>query len=1038
MLRLFLFGSPRLEHDGVALPLRRKKALALIAYLAVTGRVYSRESILALLWSEFSDADARNNMRRELSYLRTILGEEVLATDRQQIAWREEANSWVDVAAFTRQVAAVRAHAHTASLCDACAQILTAAVRLAEAELFDGYHLTDSPAFEEWLFYQRENLRQQLDWALEALVGWHSERGEIQPALACARRWLSLDPLNEPPRRALMQLLAHAGQHVAALRQYEEATRLLKSELSVTPEAATIELYEAIKARTFVPLHSSVVAPQRPAPALAQAAGAPLHAPTQPSSTTFVGRQDEIAILVARLTDPACRLLTLVGPGGIGKTCLANQVVAHAAARFRNGAQFVPLSSTILPDQIPYAVASALGLSLLGQADGWLSLATVLSEREQILVLDNVEQLVDAAPALARLLHAAPRLKLLVTSREALGIPEEWRWTVSGLQLSAEGDATDLAKADAVQLFLAWAQQHGAAVAEDALDAVAQICRLVGGMPLAIELAAAWTATLSCQEIADAIVGNLDLLATRLHTVPERHRSVQIIFDQTWARLATPLQLSLARLSVFPAGCTREAAAAIADAPLLLLSELIEHALLQRSADGRYLLHPLVRQYAVRRLHESPEESHAVTAACGYYYTQWLCDQFAHLQGGGAIAAALAVRAERDNLRSLFPAILTYASGEPLRQVLQVVQSIYFTSGPYQEGVALLEAAEAHLHTSIATPEREVVRAHVLTSLGTFAMRQGRLETARDYLMASSELFAASGALPLAGDATDPEILLGMLAMVAGDYRAAGRYAERVRARNEATGQQRNQAYGWYIRAEAAQAQGLLTAARTAARKALALAHASGANWFTASIRNLLGQLAAALGHYEEADSHYQQSYATREAFYDHEGMAAALLGMGEIATLRGQHERAAQRYGEGLAHYAHTGDRGGAARARLRFSTALAACGDNGADWRELQGALAEAHAIDFKHVVLDALVQAAALLIANERVADAVAPLARAIVHPASRNETTWQAEALLGRCEELLPARVFTAEVARGRETALDALVEELLAVSTPSAH
>jgi predicted ATPase/DNA-binding SARP family transcriptional activator len=1037
MLRLYLFGSPRLERDGTGLPLRRSKALALLAYLAVTGRAQSRESLQALLWSEFPDADARNNLRRELSQLRTTLGEGALATDRQQIAWSQAPNAWVDVAEFGRQVAAVRAHGHPGQLCDACGRRLTEAVQLAEGELLDGFHLADSAAFEDWLFYGREELRQQLGWALEALVGWHGARGELQPALSLARRWLSLDPLHEQPRRALMQLLVQAGQQAAALRQYEEVARLLASELGATPEAATSALYEAIKAGALAPAPAGAGA-QRSLPALAPAGGAPQVKPDQPPLTSFVGRREEIELLVARLAGPACRLLTLVGPGGIGKTRLAGEVAARCAQSFADGVQLVPLSGTTLPDHIPGAVASALGLSLLGSSGGWPDLATALREREQLLVLDNVEQLLDAAPALAALLHAAPRLKLLLTSREALGIPDEWRWAVTGLALPPEGDAPDLEQSDAVQLFLARALQRGTTLGGHELGAVAQICRLVGGMPLAIELAAAWTATLSCGEIAAEIAGGLDLLTARHSAVIERHRSVQAIFDQTWARLPEPLQQTLARLSVFPAGCTREVALAVAGASLPLLSELVERALLQRAADGRYLLHPLLRQYASQRLRESPAEVEAMAAACGRHYIAWLCAPFERFFATGEVEVITLLRAERDNLRSLFPAILAHASDEPLRQVLQLVQNVYFTCGPYQEGVELLEAAEAHLRSGTPAAEREAVRAHVLTTLGFFALRQGRIEAAQGHFTESNALFAQLGAAPRVGSATDPELGLGMLAMVAGDYRAAGRYAERARARGEASGHRHNQAYAWYVRAEAAQAQGLLPAAHSAARKALALAHTGGATWLTAYARNQLGQIAAALGRYDEAEGHYQASYATREAFQDAEGMAAALLGIAEVAARRGELECAVQRYGESVALFVRADDRGGTARARVGLGRALAACGDHDAAWREIQVALAEARALVFQHVVLDALVQAAAVLLANGRVAEAIAPLTQALIHPASRAATTRLAEELLVRCEELAPAASFAAETARGREIGLDPLADELLALSTPSPH
>lgn len=1031
MLRLYLFGTPRLERDGVALPLRRSKGIALLAHLAATGRPHAREALQALLWAEFPDADARNNLRRELSQLRSLLGDGAFVADRQQVAWTRGPAQWVDVAAFATQIALARAHAHPSGLCAACASAVAEAVQLATAELLDGLNLADSPAFEEWLFFQREEIRQQLAWACEGLVYWYAGNGEFQQALSLARRWLSLDPLDEPPRRALMELSAQAGQHAAALRIYEEGVRLLAAELGTTPEPATTALYEAISARELAPAPKRIAAAPPP-PAEPAAAFSDRTRPDLPPLTSFVGRRDELAQLAARLNDPACRLLTLVGSGGIGKTRLANELVARCRPTFAHGATLVPLSSTTQPEHLPGAIAAALELALARSGAGWVELAAALRDREQLLVLDNIEQLVDAAGDLSDLLRAAPGLTLLVTSRVALGLQEEWIWPVAGLTVHAESDTAH--QADAVQLFLARARQRGADLLPSDLEAVIQICQLVGGMPLAIELAAAWTATLSLHAIAAEIADGLSLLATELPAVPERHRSIRRIFEQTWAQLPMPVQHTLARLSVFPASFTREAAVSVVgtDGVLSQLAQLVGHALLHRGADGRYELHPLVRQYAEERLREVPNEAQTALVAGGCYYTQWLCALFARVYAGENEELILAVRAERDNLRRFFPAMLSDTPGEPLRQALQIIQNYYFACGPYQEGVALLAMAEAHVRQH-RSGEGAVVRAHVLTSLGLFAMRQGQIEQARAHLATSSALFLELGVMPREGEATDPEISLGMLALVAGDYRAAGHYAERVRVRNEATGQRRNQAYSWHIRADAAQAQGLLPAAHTAARKALALAHTSGASWLTAYIRNQLGQIAAARGRYEEAAQHLEASYATRETFGDYEGMALALLGMGEIAASRGEHARAAQRFGESLALYAQTGDRGGVARARLRLGTTLAALGDQPSAWAHIQAALEQARALDYQHVVLDAVVQAAGVLTTTDDAERAPALLAQALVHPASKVDITAQAHRLLSRCEELLPADVFAAAVARGQASSLDELVDELQALA-----
>ncbi len=201
--RLFLFGSPRIEHGGQILPMRRSKALALLAYLAVARRPQHRDTLVTLVWPEFDPDSARNNLRRELSLLKTMLGDKVLVADRMQIALDPDADLSLDVSAFQEQVVLVRQHDHQPSdLCPRCADALANAARLYTDDFMAGFSLPDSAAFDEWQFFQREELRQQLAWVLQSLVAHHRDLGAYNAALEYARRWLSLDPLHALPRGA--------------------------------------------------------------------------------------------------------------------------------------------------------------------------------------------------------------------------------------------------------------------------------------------------------------------------------------------------------------------------------------------------------------------------------------------------------------------------------------------------------------------------------------------------------------------------------------------------------------------------------------------------------------------------------------------------------------------------------------------------------------------------------------------------------------------------------------------------------------------
>ncbi|MCA9966379.1 MAG: AAA family ATPase [Anaerolineales bacterium] len=269
--------------------------------------------------------------------------------------------------------------------------------------------------------------------------------------------------------------------------------------------------------------------------------------------TSFIGREKEYGDIQQLLGQVECRLLTLVGPGGIGKTRLALQAGALLHNQFARGSFVAYLQPLRSSEFFVSAVADALGIALTGQEPPLIQLAHYLGDKEALLILDNFEHLLDAAEQLTTLLTAAPRIKYLVTSREALNLREEWLYPVTGLTFPTDGAMAQ--NSDAVQLFHERAQRVYPDFALDKEEeAVIQICRLVEGMPLALELAAAWRKMLNCQEIADEIQGGLDFLTTRLRNVSERHHSIQTVFDQTWQRLQGREQAVFKRLSVFRGG----------------------------------------------------------------------------------------------------------------------------------------------------------------------------------------------------------------------------------------------------------------------------------------------------------------------------------------------------------------------------------------------------------------------------------------------------------------------------------------------------
>ena len=366
----------------------------------------------------------------------------------------------------------------------------------------------------------------------------------------------------------------------------------------------------------------------------------------------------ELQQIKGHLADPACRLVTITGLGGIGKTRLAI-AAAHQANQesdllFLNGVAFVPLAGVMEATSVPLALVNVLDVPLSGAISPRQALLNFLSNREMLLVLDNFEHLMAAVELLLELLQGCPTLKLLVTSREPLNLATEWRLDLEGLSVppAEENEVATLQSYAAVALFVRFASQVNISFrlsAENAA-AVGRLCRLVAGMPLALQLAATWLRAMSVTAILTALERDLDVLATDMHDIPPRQRSMRAIFESAWLLLAAEEQRAVEVLAVCRGGFTQAAAADIAQVNLFLLRRIIDRALIYQQGEFRYGMHPLIQQFAQEQLKKDNHEAPA-TAAHGRYYLSWLADLESALHGMTPQTAINASKEELDNLR---------------------------------------------------------------------------------------------------------------------------------------------------------------------------------------------------------------------------------------------------------------------------------------------------------------------------------------------------------------------------------------------------
>jgi DNA-binding SARP family transcriptional activator len=349
-LQLSLLGPPRIERDGQTAHVERHKALALLAYLAVTGEHHRRDALAVLFWPDYNQSRARAALRRTLSALNTTLAGDVLDADRESIGLSSAGGTglWVDVAQFRRLLAACRGHGHAeAEVCSECLRPLAEAAALYRGDFLAGFTLRDSADFDDWQFFQAEALRRELAAALERLALGYSARREFEIAIGYARRWTALDALHEPAHCALISLYAWAGQRQAALRQYAECARLVERELGMPPQPATTRLYTAIKENALPPL-PGLSSPARPgAEPTMRVPSLPVRQPPGPPAPPaqafllldrivrgqLVGREWEVAqigTLWQRAAAGNGCVLLVSGEAGIGKTRLARESATMA------------------------------------------------------------------------------------------------------------------------------------------------------------------------------------------------------------------------------------------------------------------------------------------------------------------------------------------------------------------------------------------------------------------------------------------------------------------------------------------------------------------------------------------------------------------------------------------------------------------------------------------------------------------------------------------------------------------------------------
>ena len=932
-LCISLFGSYSVTLDGHPLyEFDSDKTRLLLAYLAVEkDKPQRREYLVGLLWPEQPEARARRSLNQALYNLRQLLGEPsgrgrlrhksdspprgtFLLSDTLTIQFNSNSSYVLDTQDFNNLICSCQNHNHRyLEACDECMVRLAEAGTLYRGDFLRDISVKDSVAFEEWTLLYRAHFSHKAVEALRSLALCHEYRAELSEALSVARRLVEIDPFWETGQRQLMRLLALNGQSNKALTHYDNYKHMLQSELDVTPEEETQVLSKQLTREA----HTEATICRLPIP-----------------NSQLIGRKRELAELHGYLNDPDCRLLTILGPGGIGKTRLSLEIARVSRYIFSDGVFFISLSALDSTQSFAPVVAGVLEFTFREVGDPAQQLLDFLRHKNMLLVMDGFETILPGATWISEVLRYAPGVKFLVTSRSSLKISDEQVFELEGMQIPEVGELDQVKQSDAVQLFLIFAQHRQPAfiLNENSCMAMVRICQLVQGLPLGLLLASYWVGLYSLDEIADQIERNLDFLKVDWKDLPARQRSLQATFEYSWNLLSKEEQRYFTSLAAFNGSFSSSAVRHVAGPSVNLLQSIIDKGLVSHTVAGRYQIHDMVRQFLFKRLEQDIKFTKVIRTRHSQYFLKSLAEWGMDIKSARQHKTLETMELEVENLRTAWRWAVIIQDWDDIASGLEGMGWYADLRFRFQEGERACQTAlenlprqnfsqlftnltiwQAHFLQKLGQTERAYSilldilrrlelhpmqgsdtrpeRAHTLFEIGEISLHVDRVK-AREYYQESLEIFQELGDSYNTGKVLS---LLGEIVHHGGEYAQAGKLLSQALPLLQAAGEPRSLASNLRWLGFNEIRQGRIAEGEPYIRQAIEVRKQIGDLSGAAQSQDDYGTVLSWRGKYREAKELFEQCLPIYEELGMHDKVAWALAILGLFSNFMSRYDEARQ-----------------------------------------------------------------------------------------------------------------------------------------------